>query len=574
MRWLRDKPALIVFDNATHADALTAFLPPAPQKGLLSFLTRRSSTHHILMTSRNPDWPDIPTLPLSGFTQEEARLYVRQRLPKAGNSEIDALVASVSNLPLALSHAVAYIVEGHCTLADYPSQFALHQLSLGGRVAHTERANHTVLSTFLLTMARLQREHPCVSLILQTAAYLAPEGIPVSLLHTELAKQQSTYSAQQLQQGIAVLTRHALLQPGKDGRLDMHRLVQQVIRNQLSPTEQHSRLSAVLQLVGQAYPEQESQGHAADAARKMFIPHLKALIEQQDSSGRQEDTHLALVLALLGNVYGDLGDVAKQRDLLLRALNIDEAHYGSDHWQLASTLTNLGNAYGALGDVAKKRDLLLRALKIKEAHYGPDHWQLAITLANLGNAYGDLGDVAKQRDLLLRALKIKEAHYGSDHWQVAITLTNLANAYGDLGDVAQQRDLLLRALNIQEAHYGSDHWQLAPTLTNLGNAYGDLGDVAKKRDLLLRALKIEEAHYGPDHWQVAITLMNLGNAYGALGDVAQTTRSLATRAQHSRGPLRPGSLAGRDHPDKLRQRLWRFGRCGKKTRFLATRAEN
>ena len=254
--WLRDKPALIVFDNATHADALTAFLPPAPQKGLLSFLTRRSSTHHILMTSRNPDWPDIPTLSLGGFTQEEARLYVRQRLPKASNSEIDALVASVSNLPLALSHAVAYIVEGHCTLADYPSQFALHQLSLGGRVAHTERANHTVLSTFLLTMARLQREHPCVSLILQTAAYLAPEGIPVSLLHTELAKQQSTYSAQQLQQGIAVLTRHALLQPGKDGRLDMHRLVQQVIRNQLSPTEQHLRLTAVVQLVGQAYPQE------------------------------------------------------------------------------------------------------------------------------------------------------------------------------------------------------------------------------------------------------------------------------------------------------------------------------
>ena len=54
----------------------------------------------------------------------------------------------------------------------------------------------------------------------------------------------------------------------------------------------------------------------------MFIPHLKALIEQQDSSGRPEDTHLALVLSLLGNVYGDLGDVAKKRDLLLRALKL------------------------------------------------------------------------------------------------------------------------------------------------------------------------------------------------------------------------------------------------------------
>ena len=43
-----------------------------------------------------------------------------------------------------------------------------------------------------------------------------------------------------------------------------------------------------------------------------------------------------------------------------------EREYGRDHTEVAITLVNLGNAYGDLGDAAKKRDLLERALAINE----------------------------------------------------------------------------------------------------------------------------------------------------------------------------------------------------------------
>ena len=86
---------------------------------------------------------------------------------------------------------------------------------------------------------------------------------------------------------------------------------------------------------------------------------------------------------------------------------------------MAITLGSIGNAHGQLGDAAESRDLLERALRIQEAHYEPDHFEVAITLGNLGNAHGQLGDVAKKRDLLERALRIQEAHYGPDHFEVA-----------------------------------------------------------------------------------------------------------------------------------------------------------
>ena len=58
---------------------------------------------------------------------------------------------------------------------------------------------------------------------------------------------------------------------------------------------------------------------------------------------------------------------------------------------------------------ARAKELLERALAIEEAAYGEDHVNVALTLGNLGLAYADLGDVARAKELYERALAIKEA---------------------------------------------------------------------------------------------------------------------------------------------------------------------
>ena len=47
-------------------------------------------------------------------------------------------------------------------------------------------------------------------------------------------------------------------------------------------------------------------------------------------------------------------------------------------------------------DAERHRDLLERALAIDEREYGPEHREVAKTLVNLGNAYGDLGAAARK----------------------------------------------------------------------------------------------------------------------------------------------------------------------------------
>ena len=123
----------------------------------------------------------------------------------------------------------------------------------------------------------------------------------------------------------------------------------------------------------------------------------------------------------------------------------------------AKMLRDLGGAYGYLGDHAKARDVLERALAIKERAYGRDHPEVAKTLTKLGIAYGELGDHAKEREMLERALAMQERTYGRDHVELAINLWNLAEANGELGDTVKQREILERALAINESFYGPDH---------------------------------------------------------------------------------------------------------------------
>ena len=159
---------------------------------------------------------------------------------------------------------------------------------------------------------------------------------------------------------------------------------------------------------GSTTMDNTAQRYARETPKRAFLGLAPS---QWKDNLKRNPAARAKMLRDLGGAYGDLGDHAKARDVLERALAIDERAYGRDHPNVARTLNNLGNAYGDLGDQAKKRDMLERALAINERAYGRDHTAVATTLGNLGNAYGDLGDPAKKRDMLERALAIKEREY-------------------------------------------------------------------------------------------------------------------------------------------------------------------
>ena len=284
-----------------------------------------------------------------------------------------------------------------------------------------------------------------------------------------------------------------------------------------------------------------AEGALGNAARMKEL--LERALKIKEGIYGQDHPEVAKTLTNLGNAEASLGNATRKKELLERALKIKEGFYGQDHPEVAKTLTNLGSAEGSLGNAARMKELLERALKIVEGFYGQGHPEVSITLTNLGNAEGSLGNATRMRELLECARKIKEDFYGQDHPEVAITLTNLGNAEASLGNATRKKELLEHALKIREGFYGQDHLEVAKTLTNLGNAEASLGNAARQKELLERALRIFKGFYGKDDLEVATTLTNLGNAEGALGNAARQKELLEGALKVFEG------FYGQDHPE-------------------------
>jgi tetratricopeptide (TPR) repeat protein len=202
-------------------------------------------------------------------------------------------------------------------------------------------------------------------------------------------------------------------------------------------------------------------------------------------------------------------------------------YFGEEHPEVAAVLVNLGNAHGALGDAAKKKELLVKALRIQEEAASKSRIggkdcsdvtrTMVSTIVNLGNVWGDLGDSSLKKQFLERALGLQEAllkekSSPATFLELATILHNLGAAYGDTGDFWKQRDALERALRIKETQVMHRTFTCAFTLAHpfaLATRTVQLLPVCG----LLKELVLQ---FGPEHFELAKTLANLGLAYAAL----------------------------------------------------------
>jgi hypothetical protein len=109
---------LLVFDNADHPDAVSAFLPPAAHGA------SHGDTHHgrVLVTTRCQSAAGTTLVPLDAMNTDEGvqLLLTQARIDAATQSSHDAqvcrrdLVSQMGGLPLALDQAGAYIRQKRC----------------------------------------------------------------------------------------------------------------------------------------------------------------------------------------------------------------------------------------------------------------------------------------------------------------------------------------------------------------------------------------------------------------------------------------------------------------------------
>ena len=125
--------------------------------------------------------------------------------------------------------------------------------------------------------------------------------------------------------------------------------------------------------------------------------------------------------------------------MLEKSLVTYTANFGKQHPNVALCQSSLANVYGDMGENEKARDLLEKALTSNIENFGKQHPNVAAVQSNLALIYYDLAEYKKARDLLENALASDIANFGKHNPNVAMSQTNLAAVYQNLGELKKQR---------------------------------------------------------------------------------------------------------------------------------------
>ena len=540
---------LLIFDNATDADALKPYLP-------------RGGTARVLVTSNTPAWRGVAEpVEIRLWPKEIGADYLIARTGRESErGAAEDLSEALGGLPLAHEQAAAYCERLEIPLAEYRRRFAAAPVQMLDTARDAPAEYHdklTVAKTFALAIEEAAKLHPAAEPLLVHAALLAPEPIPLFLFAEarEIFADPlaSALGDDGLDEAVAALRTFALVDrevivDERDPAITtdtirLHRLVRAIAALRLEGDEREQVRRALVEALAVVYPREVfDDPNTWPRARRLDAVAL-ALVGGDSEPPNDAETSASYLLDRLASYRQiALAAYASARPLFERALAICEKALGSGHPSTATSLNNLGGLLRAQGDLAAARPLFERTLAIYEKALGPDHPLTATSLNNLALLLQAQDELTAAQPLFERALAIKEKALGPEHPRTATSLSNLALLLQAQGDLAAARPLFERAPAIYETALGPDHPNTAASLDNLAGLLRAQRDLAAARPLYERALAIRERALGPDHPDTATSLNNLAGLLRAQGDLA-AARPLCERAlviyEKALGPEHP-----------------------------------
>ncbi|MEU1619102.1 FxSxx-COOH system tetratricopeptide repeat protein, partial [Streptomyces sp. NPDC005722] len=430
---------LLVFDNAEDPAALRPYRP--------------DGTGHVLITSRNPRWHslaapiDVDTLP-----RPEAVALLRSRTPSLGDVDADRIAQALDDLPLALAQA------GEALTAFIPDQY-LDQLARNAAEATDSDAPlgypYSLAGQIRLSTQRLAGQDPDAAALLNACALLAPDPFPLHACKSsdnpnDNAVARILAGPRTVQRVLSALDRHGLARVS-GGSVQLHRLTQAVLRDQLTPPQHAHAADNASWVIEAAYP-----GDAADPATwprwPDLLPHLLAI------NPGALTTNVARYAACDACWYlMERGQPRTALDRLQHLLHAWTDTLGPDHYDTLVAATFLTRAHADIGNHDAARTLGEDTLTRQRRVLGEDHPDTLGAASNLANWLAALGEREQARTLAEDTLTRQRRVLGDDHTHTLSTASNLAIHLAELGEREQARTLAEDTLTRQRRVLGDDH---------------------------------------------------------------------------------------------------------------------
>ena len=209
---------------------------------------------------------------------------------------------------------------------------------------------------------------------------------------------------------------------------------------------------------------------------------------------------------ILGSLYMTKPDYARAEMWFDKALELMEAAYGKDNYQLAGVLMSVAWMHKLRGDLPRAAKTFQEVIRIYAASGIASFASTrAVYTQMLAEVYDDMGPEkeadakaawAEASEIYESELAKAEATHGPDHSSTLVSVGSLASHLKARGDLAGARELYERQLRSNEKQHGKKSTQLLGPVMNLAYVVEEMGDLKAARKLHERALALQKRNLG------------------------------------------------------------------------------
>ncbi|MFD9891755.1 FxSxx-COOH system tetratricopeptide repeat protein [Amycolatopsis sp. NPDC059027] len=493
---------LLVFDAADSPEVVLPFFP-------------RNGPGEILITSRNADWAGIARpLELAVFKREESIELLGRRGPEIDPGDADQLAEKLGDLPLAVEQAAAWRAVTGMPVHEYLRLFdeSVEEIL---DTASAPDYEVSVAAAWNVSFEELKTRNPAAHQILHICAFFSPEPISRDLL-TGVSRVSISPELDaalrdpiKLARAIRDINRYGLAKIDHgNNTLQLHRLVQLVLRNRVMAPQVHARMQhGAHQLLAALDPNDPESSRHWSRYREL-LPHAYAanVLDCDDSWPRQLYINLMRYLF----EYGDHEEAAR---LGKQAREHFTEILGPTNPQTLEVSSRLGLYLWAIGRYAEAAELNQRTLALRMQVSGEENEETFALQRNITIDLRAQGDFAAGTKLSEEIYTKCKRMFGEDDpetlnaaYQHALSL-RLSGDYRAAAELDQ--DTLRRRIEV----LGRDHVRTFSVNSAVNVDLREAGEYGQARVQQERVTENFHTRYGADQLDAV--------AYGFLLSVAR-----------------------------------------------------
>ncbi|MFK4149543.1 FxSxx-COOH system tetratricopeptide repeat protein [Streptomyces sp. NPDC004065] len=554
---------LLIFDNADNPEQVRHYFP-------------QGGNGTILVTSRNRRWGQVGgSLEVDVFTREESKELLRRSGPPLRDEEADALAEALGDLPLALEQAAAWRAETGMPASEYLRLFENKRMELL-EVAPPPDYQLPVAAAWNVSLDHLEVRSPAALRLLQLCSYFAPDpisrsifsGLGNSSIFPEL--DAALNDPMRLARAIREVNRYSLARiDHRTNSIEMHRLVQLVLNNRMTPEEQARMRHGAHTLLAAADPKApedpaswpryaELYSHViASGAIRSDQPWVRQLVRNVaeylyrwgdhdvslDFSEQaweawltifgEEDQQTLLMGQWLCFMYWVVGRFDDAARLVSHLRQVYERTAPTDHEDTREDALDALQLEAAVrrveGRFATGAELDRVAYERARRAFGEDDPTTLNVTHNLGVSLRLLGEFRQALELDRQTLSLKLRLYGRDDRRTLHSENNVAIDVRETGDYVGARALQESVLTSYREAFGHGNPGTIETMRQLSEACRKEGDHARSLELATEAHAQFTRRYGETHPQSLAASLTLSVALRQNGDL-QAARTRGVKA--------------------------------------------